>query len=83
MSGTGEMSKSQTKASFKASTVSIQRSTSAKSSFEGKGSPELNLINLTYSNKYDKIDEYLKKNPLTDIIAMKDIRLYSCKGSLL
>lgn len=64
--------------SFKGSVVSsIQKTTSAKSSFEGKGSPEINLISLTYSNKYDKINDFLKKNPFLPILTMKDIRLYS------
>jgi len=64
--------------SFKGSVVSsIQKTTSAKSSFEGKGSPEINLISLTYSNKYDKINDFLKKNPYLPILTMKDIRLYS------
>lgn len=63
--------------SIKDSVLSIQRSTSAKSSFEGKGTPEINLISLTYSNKYDKIDDFLKKNPALPLTSMKDIRLYS------
>jgi palmitoyltransferase len=64
--------------SFKGSVVSsIQKTTSAKSSFEGKGSPEINLISLTYSNKCDKINDFLKKNPYLPILTMKDIRLYS------
>mmetsp|Transcript_7348 Transcript_7348/g.6693 ORF Transcript_7348/g.6693 Transcript_7348/m.6693 type:complete len:95 (-) Transcript_7348:428-712(-) len=56
---------------------SLRESTSVKTSFEGKGTAEINLISLTYSNKIDKIEEIFKREPNTDIINMKDIRLYT------
>ncbi len=42
-------------------------------------SPEEYLVHLARSNRFTRLQDYLSKNPDTDIIKMKDSKLYTCK----
>ena len=42
-------------------------------------SPEEYLVHLARSNRFTRLQDYLTKNPDTDILKMKDNKFYTCK----